>query len=423
MAEEPIKPTSKISYDEILSRHPEFDGVISRKSWEFIGHSDKRTVSGLQKIWTANIEANVKNGLWDKHGPAKKDCFGLGKNKAVIGVGAGPSLKKNINVLKRVADIDGTKDFRERDFIIMASNHMFKPLLNMGIIPDFVVLADASDVVMSQLCKDVPDSGRNCILLATPQASPRVLKRWHKQGRTIRFYLTQSEGLPEAFYKATKEDASKYVILQGGNVINSAWSLGMMVFRSSVFMALGNDLSYPIIEDLEEKRKNYYADGDYSTNAPVTGTGRDEANSKKKWMGFSLRRQVLWTPGQKNRYHIEIEPVQTTHTLWVYKTWLEANAHAGVSGKYPYHYFNCTEGGIAGVMCKDDSDEGIDNPDNWFMLDDVCPRYHTRMFIDAVEEFLAAKESMRWGPARELAKRQGAILTAVPAAVGLVQAA
>ena len=418
---EPVKKPDKTTYDDVVSRHPEFAGVISRKNWEFIGHSDKRTVAGLSKVWLRNVEENVKNGLWGNHGPARKDCLGLGKNKAVIGVGAGPSLKKNIQVLKRVSDMDGVKDFDKRDFIIMASNHMFKPLLNMGIIPDFVVVADASDVVMDQLCKGVPDNGKNCILLATPQASPRVLKRWAKQGRPIRFYLTQSEGLPDAFYKATKEDPSQYVILQGGNVLNSAWSISMMVFKSTVFMALGNDLSFPLRHELEERRKLYYADGDYSSNAPVTGTGRDEANSTKKWMGFNLRRSVLWTPGNKDRYVIEVEEVQTTHTLWVYKTWLEANVHAGISARYAFHYFNCTEGGIAGVMCKDDSDEGIYNPDNWFMLDDVCPRYHTRMFTDAVEEFLAAKEAMKWGPAAVMAKRAGILIDA-PVAGGLVQA-
>lgn len=393
-----IQPARKTTFDEIVGRHPEFEGVISRKNWEFIGHSDNRTVKFLAKLWAKNVEENVKNGLWDKHGPARKDCLNLGKNKAVIGVGAGPSLKKNLHILKRVADTDGTKDFKDRNFIIMASNHMFKPLLNIGIIPDFVVLADASDVVTEQLCKDVPDSGRNCILLVTPQASPRVLKKWSKQGRPIRFYLTQSEGLPEAFYKATKDDPKKYMILQGGNVLNSAWSISMMCFRSTVFMALGNDLSFPLKDTLEEKRKSYYCDGDYSSNAPVTGTGRDEANSTKKWMSYSLRRSVLWTPSRTPKYHIEIEPASTTHTLWVYKVWLEANVMGGISSQLAFHYYNCTEGGIAGVMCKDDSDEGIDNQDNWFMLDEVCKRYHTRMFEDAVQEFITAKESMKWGP-------------------------
>ena len=392
-----VQPARKTTYEEIVGRHPEFEGVISQKNWDFIGHSDKRTVNFLQKIWMRNVEQNVKNGLWDKHGPAKKDCFNLGKNKAVIGVGAGPGLKKNQHILKRICDIDGTKDFKDRDFIIVASNHMFKPLLNMGIIPDFVMLADASDVVMKQLCKDVPANGQSTILLATPQASPKVLKRWSKQGRTIRFYLTQSEGLPDTFYKATKEDPAQYTILQGGNVINSAWSMSMMCFRSTVFMCVGNDLSFPLLDDLEQRRQAYYCDKDYSSNAPVTGTGRDEANSKKKWMGFKLKRLSLWTPKNTPQYHIEIEPVGTTHTLWVYKVWLEANLMGGISAKLPFHYYNCTEGGIVGVMCKDDSDEGIDNQENWFMLDEVCKRFHTRMFEDAVNEFLEAKKAMKWG--------------------------
>jgi hypothetical protein len=46
---------------------------------------------------------------------------------------------------------DGVKSWFDRNFIILASNHQLKPLLNMGIIPDFVMVADASDVVMDQL--------------------------------------------------------------------------------------------------------------------------------------------------------------------------------------------------------------------------------------------------------------------------------
>jgi hypothetical protein len=402
MADEPqgTENVRDVTYEEIVSRHPQFEGIISRKNWEFVGHSDKRTVKFLRPLWKANIEKNFKKGLWDKHGPVQKDCMGLGKNKAVIAVGAGNSFNRNKNVLKRIADIDGVKDFKERDFIIIASNHMFKPLLNMGIIPDFTILADASDVVYNQLCVDIPDIGRNTILLAIPQCSHKVLKRWHKQGRPIRFYMSQNPDAADAFQEVTGEDPRKYSILQGGNVLNSAWSLSMMCLKSSVFMAVGNDLSFPVKDTVEERRDTYYCDRDYSSNAKGTGTGRDEAASMKKWLGFNISKSNLWMPGNSigGRYHISLELRNTTHTLWVYKTWVEANVLAGISGKLAYHYYNCTEGGILGVMCKDDSDEGQKDESNWFMLDDVCKRYHTRTLEDAAKEFITAKECMKWGP-------------------------
>lgn len=392
MAEKEIEEARKIPYEEMLAKHPEFAGVISKKNWEHIGHSDKATVGWLAKTWEENARKNLK--LWKKHGPLRRDCFGLGRNKAVVVIGAGASLKKNIHVLKRIVEEDGCKDWKERDFVFVASNHMYKPLLNDGIIPDFVILADGSDVVSDQLLNNVPSNGQNTILLAGVHCSPRVLKKWSKQGRAIRFYISASGEMDKTISEHYGIDPKPFMALQGGNVLNSAWSMGMLVLRSTVFMALGNDLSFPVSEDVEYRRQNYYADGDYSANI---ANKRDEAKSEKMWMGFELERTMILTNEVSKKYHIKMKRVGTTSSLWVYKTWLEANCIGSAFKNIPYHYYNCTEGGIAGVMCKDDSDEGIENQDNWFMLDDVCPRYHTRMFEDAINEFRRAKEALKWG--------------------------
>jgi hypothetical protein len=219
------------------------------------------------------------------------------------------------------------------------------------------------------------------------------LKRWSRQGREIRFYLTHNEYLQNTFEEATGEKNSMdHVISQGGNVLNSAWSIGLRFFKSSVYMALGNDLSYSPGKTLEDRRNTYYADGDYSTNAFKTGTGRDEAKSEQSWGGFRLKRKGIYTGKFSTSYDVELDVVHTTQTLWVYKIWLEANvlgnAHKGV----PYHYYNCSEAGISGVMCRDDSDKGFAKDSNWYLMDEVCKRWKTRMFEDAIKEFVKAKE-------------------------------
>jgi len=397
MAEKP-KELNKKDYDLMLKDHPEFKHVISRKNWEFIGHSDKGTVGYLWDLWAGNIKKNISNKLWKRHGALAHDCIELGMNKAVIGVGAGASFNKNKDVLKKLTDWDGMKSWNDRNFIVIASNHQFKPMLNMGIIPDFVVVADGSDVVLDQLTKNIPEKARNVTLLASLSCSPRVLKRWAKQGRYIKFYLPHTKGLDKVFEEETKLKAEPFVLLQGGNVINTAWSVGLRYFRSSVFFAVGNDLSFPLKDTIKERRESYYADGDYTTNAKETGTGRDEAKSEKKWMGFTLGKRLVYTNDLKTQYDVGIEPIGTTQTLWVYKTWLESNV-IGMQSKadIAYHYYNCTEGGIAGVMCKDDSDEGLPVEENWFLMDEVCKRWHTRTLKDAVGEFLKAKDMMKWG--------------------------
>ena len=67
------------------------------------------------------------------------------------------------------------------------------------------------------------------------------------------------------------------------------------------------------------------------------------------------------------------------------------------------HYFNCSEGGILGVMARNDSDEALVKPNNWFFLDEVCINKHTgkqmymtAMLEDAIEIYLKTKRGQIW---------------------------
>ncbi|MDY6834979.1 MAG: 6-hydroxymethylpterin diphosphokinase MptE-like protein [Chloroflexota bacterium] len=390
--------SDKIEYDKMLEKHPEFEGVIHRQSWDYIGISDKGTVDYLQQSWIDNVRANIS--LWEKCGDLT-EFSGFGKNKAIICIGAGPSLAKNQQDLHRLFISDCLNSWRDRNFLLIASNHQYKPLLKQGIIPDFVILADGSDVVMDHLINDVPSSGQHSILLAGLHCSHDVLSKWADQGKAIKFYLTHSDGVWEAFEEETNRKAAPLIILQGGNVLNSAWSIGLKFFGSTVFMAVGNDLSYEIKKDLDEQRTHYYADKDYSANL---ANRRDDAHGKKQWLGFTIKDRMI-IPGISNgsdrkTYDFELNPVGTSPALWVYKTWIEANVLANANKGFSYHYYNCTEGGIAGVMCKDMTDDALNDEQNWFMMDDVCKRWHTMKLKDAAEEFLDAKENMVWGNKR-----------------------
>jgi len=380
-----------LNYEKITELHPEFKGVITPDSWNYIGQSNKNTNKGLSDLWRINVRKNIENKLWRKHGSLKRDCLNLGKNKAVIGVGAGRSFTKNKHILRQVANTDGVRPWEDRDFIIIASNHQFKPLLEMGVLPDFVMLADASEDVLPQLTEDIPPEGRNVTLIATLAASPKVLKRWSRQGREIRFYIPSSESTVDEFRKVAKKDPEPHTMLVGGNVLNCMFLVGLAVFGSTSFMALGNDLSYSLEKDIETRRNNYYADGDYKTTQMQDG--RDEAKNAYKWMGFKLSRPIIYTgPGC---YSIELDPVGTTHNLWVYKTWIEAWSMANMNRTdLRWHYYNCSEGGILGVMSRENGKQS--KKEDWYMLDEVCSRWHTMMFEDAVKQFQLAKEVMRW---------------------------
>ena len=71
-----------------------------------------------------------------------------------------------------------------------------------------------------------------------------------------------------------------------------------------------------------------------------------------------------------------------------------------------FHVYNCTEGGICGVLLKEDVnvpekyDEKFD-ADNWFLMDEITRgRWRTRTLYHACEEFHEAKERLlgTWKP-------------------------
>ena len=379
------------SHEDLIDKHPILEQVVGKTSWDHIAYSDGRTIDVLKKFWVENLRKNISSKRYKRHGGINKDYLNFGDNKALVCIGAGPSLKNNLHVLKRIHDMDGLKHPDDRDFIFVASNHMLKPLMRDGIIPDFVFLTDASDVVLDQLTKDIPEEARYVTLLCGLQCSPKVLKRWERQGREIRFYLPGTTAVVEEFQKITGEDPNKMQIIQGGNVMNCCWTMGLRFFNSTVYMALGNDLSYPIEKTVDKRREAYYVDGDYSSNL---GTGRDEARSDKAWMAIKLSKSNIISMNADERYNVELYPTATNGTLWVYKTWLEAQVAAAQAGS-KFVYYNCSEGGIAGILHKEG--EPYEDIKSWYLLDTVSKRWRTRLFEDAIGEFLKAKDFMRWG--------------------------
>ena len=373
-------------------------GIINIDSHKFLDFSNKQTLDNLAPEWIKNMERNYKNKLWKRYGSFIQPCSGLGKDKAIIGVGAGASFNKNSMVLKYIHDKDAVKNWIDRNFIIFASNHQFKPLLKLGIIPDFVYLVDASEVVYRQLCEDIPESGKSCVMIAPFHASPKVLKAWTDQGRDVFFFISHAQKMKNAFKDITKKEPDEFSLVAGGNVLNTMWMFSAKVFGSKVFMCVGNDLSFEIKKAKAEQEKGYYADGDYSTNAKGTGTGRDEAATGKKWLSFKIQERKIIVPGQNKMEIVGDKIVGTSHTLWVYKTWMEESMLLVTDGKKELglHYYNCSEGGILGVLTKSMEDAEMKKDENWFMMDEVCPRWHTTTLQHAATQYLQAKEGVKW---------------------------
>jgi len=350
----------------------ELHGVIPAHHFNFLKTVNDSTGNHFVKEWSNNIKKNKL--FWRKH-KKLRDLTGIGRGKAIVGIGAGPSFKKNRDVLKHFITSD-----TDKNFITIAANHQFKPLLDMGIVPDYVLLVDSSDGFVDQLCKDIPEEASGTQLITGAYVSPKVLRAWNEQGRGIVFYTNMTKRDRKIAKKHLKPQWNKHEIMLGGNVLNGAFMIGLGVLQSEVFIGVGNDLSFELSDNLDKQRKNFYADGDYSTN--VDGTGQDEGSSDKRWAGYKIEKADV----PNRRYKFELNVVGTSFTHWAYKVWLETIMMSLTKELVSLMYCNCTEGGILGVMAKGEDDESLSKPENWYFLDNVCINKHTgkQMYVTSM---------------------------------------
>jgi len=376
------------SYDELIAINPAIERVLSRKVYDHINEANERTFDLFTKQWVGNTKKNFKRNF--KKGWLLFDsCRHFAYNKAVICIGAGPSIEKNKKLIKELCILNASFPFEQQPFFFISSNHQFKPCLEYGIIPHAVMWVDASDVVYDQLCKDIPDIAKNIMLIASTHCHPKIITEWINQGRSVRYLLSQDPVEQELYEKYSGEKAGHKGVFMGGNVINSAYMATLHCMSGRIFMTTGNDLSFDIDDDIDKRRKTYYADGDYSTNL---GTTRDEAGHQFKWMGM----EFIGTAFHKVTPQIVLKPKATVPTLYVYKQWIESQiALQDAASTATFHYYNCTEGGIVGVMCNSDDTTNLEDNNNWFLMDEVVPRrWHTRTLKDATSEFLEARSQL-----------------------------
>jgi len=372
-----------LPYEELLAHNPKLGQYFDRNTYEFLGNTSGKTKSRLQGMWTDHLRAN--KALLKKHGFVNDGCKGCGSNKATIAIGAGPSLNRHTEKLKELNYWNAGFDFKNQPFVFICSNHQFKPYLKEGIIPHFVLLVDASEstAVYDQLCKNIPKRGHSTILICSINANPKIVKAWDKRGGAIQFYAPIGDWVLDELPGIKDKQ-----IMQGGNVMNSAWVISLGCLGSKIFMAVGNDLSYTISKDVKKRRAGYYADGDYSTNL---ASKRDEAARQFQWVGFKIENNIF-----TNKPQIKLEKRATVQSLYGYKNWLEINM--GIQDKISssFHYYNCSEEGILGVIAKDKNKKNLEDKNNWMLLDELFPnRYHTKTLEEATTNYLAMRELWR----------------------------
>jgi len=373
------------TYKGLVDANPLVQGIISPEMADKIFGNNEFTVKKLSSTWKDNLKKNLN--LYKKHGSFLEAFKQWGVGKAVIAVGGGPSFNKNKHILKKVYELNCQFPVEKQPFIIIASNKMFKPLLEMGIFPHFTILIDAGDALYPQLCEKVPTWAAKSILITGLHTSNKILQKWHRQGGEICFYLIGEDEEKEYFKEKTGEDPEPIHISQGGSVLNTIWILSHRVLDCEVFIMVGNDLGFKLTGDKKEREKSFYADGDYRLNIL---NQRDEAQSNLAWMGFDLYDSKI-LPGQ---LMYDLIPMGISGQLWISKTWLEVQATLW-AGQKSFKIVNASEAGSLGVLYRSFEPGAVQKKDNCYLIDEIIPKnWETTTLSKACQKFVEAKKCL-----------------------------
>ncbi len=213
-----------------------------------------------------------------------KDIF---KDKAVVIVGAGPSVDSQLDRLRKYRD----------KITVFATGHIIRRLVNEEIIPDAVIITDPQPLMYKQI-DGVNLKGIPMILLST--ASSSVIDYYNGS-----IYVAYQSGYELAEIKAKEIGATLFET--GGSVTTTALDIALR-FGASKIIFVGVDLAYT---------------GGYSH---ASGEGRRIENTD------GLRQVRSNTGGM----------VYTSKNLDIYRKWIERR----IEGVMDTKFYNTGEGAV-----------------------------------------------------------------------------
>lgn len=282
--------------------------------------NDINVINNNREQWLLNVRANRRHFV--RKSP---DIKGM----VVFIVGAGPSLKKNVEHLKLIP-----KNGRG---LIVACDVSLPYLYDNDITPDICFSLDSKDTIWKMInTRNI--NTEDITLICGVMSSPLLTDSWKGPKQ---FYLQKGIGYAEQMaydlymntriFKA-KTDIRKDdnigienldviykgilpSIITGGNVTAAAYSWSKTIFNAWKIVFVGSDFSW--VED-----KEFYIDGQFKAQG---------------------KQQII---NNETMNHIDINGlnVYTNKTLLKFKNW-----HEEFSTLYPNTTINSTEGGIFGV--------------------------------------------------------------------------
>ena len=254
---------------------------------------NKATLKRFQKVWLRNI---IKNSIFYFGLPGIKDIEHTFHNKPAVIVGAGPSLSKNIHIIKK---------YKER-FLLISTDTAYSTLSNEEIEPDFVVSVDPQDKNTLYLLY----SPKNSFLIIDAGASFLSLTKYNLK-KTILF-----DTIFPAYETFKHFWGEKGSLLCGGSVSTAAFDLARF-FNCNPIIFAGQDLAYSkkqthtrgnVLEEfLYYKINRFHTYEDYnakmlflSDKIEINGWNGEKVSTDRKFLTFIewFRKEFQYTKGR-----------------------------------------------------------------------------------------------------------------------------
>jgi hypothetical protein len=283
-------------YKNTIARAPQ----ESKDMYSQACSNDTVTVNTWRPKWIANVKANkARFGSFKEHGVGR--LFGLNACKPAIVVGSGPSLRNNIDQLKKVKNIP-----------ILSCLHNYQFMVDNEVNVDYYVSLDAGDVVISEISEggkktheEYVESTKGKTLIAFIGSHPSLFDNW--KGKVLLFNCP----VPDDEYSKETSALEEFhtLVSTGGNVLGAATYIAKAILGSNPITFVGADFCFSYTRKFHAWDSKYDADiGDAVRAVDVWG------NSVLTWPSY--------------------------HNFKIWFDWLCSNV--------PGIYINCTEGGLLG---------------------------------------------------------------------------
>lgn len=226
-----------------LAIYPEFTGNVLQLPSEITTDTliNLGTIDNFLPLWVANTRDNldaIKAGKDIKDIPQK--------NEPALIIGAGPSItrKKHLELLAK-KEFNGT---------IFATDSILKSCLEHGIVPDYALIIDGTEKVLSHIDHNIIDDYANEIdAIMCVFTHPKVVKRW--KGETFWFENIIPDALVPNVTRIINLLCDKTLLVTSGHVSSAGWAVAFDRGRNPI-ISIGVDLANPMDVPIE-KAWNY----------------------------------------------------------------------------------------------------------------------------------------------------------------------